>query len=73
MEDELEPARAGLIRAYQGLVGAAVGIGCEIDDKLALRSARQLVKLDPDAFRRPAAGHVKDMSRNAGQIVPLYV
>ena len=67
VEDELELARAGVIRTYQRLVGAAVCVGCEISDKLALRSARQLVKLHPDAFGRPADSYVEDMGRNAGQ------
>ena len=67
MEDELELARAGVIRTYQRLVGAAVCVGCEISDKLALRSVRQLVKLDPDAFGRSADRDVEDMGRNAGQ------
>jgi hypothetical protein len=36
MEDELELAGARLVSAHQRFVGAPVGIGYDIDDKLAL-------------------------------------
>ncbi len=53
MEDEFEPPCARLIGAHQRLAGAAVRIGHDIDDELALGAAPQLVKLDADALRRP--------------------
>jgi hypothetical protein len=69
VEDELEPAGARLVGAYQRLVAATVCIGHDVGDEVALRSARQLVKLHPNAFRRRASGHVEDMGRDAGQIL----
>ncbi len=69
MEDEFEPPRARLIGADQRLVGAAVRIGRDIGDELALGAASQLVKLDADAIGRPADGDIEDMGGEAGQIV----
>jgi hypothetical protein len=69
VEDELEPAGARLISAHQRPVGAAVGVGHDIGDKLAFSSARQFVKLHSDAVRRLAAGYVEDVGGNAGQIL----
>ena len=71
MEDELELAGARLVTDNQGLVGAAVGVGHDIGDELAVWSARQLVKLHSDALRRLTAAYVEDMGRNAGQILLL--
>src|SRR6185437_11020775 len=69
VEDEFEPARARLGCAQERLVGAAVRIGQDIGDELALALVRQLVELDPHARRRPATRHVEDMGRNARQIL----
>src|SRR5580700_8016954 len=69
MEDELELAGPRLIGAHQRLVGAAVGVGHDIGDELAVWSARQLVKLHSDALRRLTAAYVEDMGRKAGQIL----
>jgi hypothetical protein len=68
MEDDLEPPDARLVSVHQWFVSTSVRIGHNVGDELAFNSARQLVKLDPDAFRRPTYGHIEDMGRDASQI-----
>jgi hypothetical protein len=67
MKDQFELTSARLINTYEWLVGAPVGVGHDISDEFPLKSAFQLVKLQPDAGSRSAARHVEDMGRNAGQ------
>jgi len=60
-----EPARR--LRAYPYELSGGMRQRAMI--AVALACGPELVKLDPDAFGRPAAGNVEDMGRQAGQII----
>jgi hypothetical protein len=69
MEDKLEEAGARMFSVDQRRVGSSVRVGRGVGDELALASPRELVKLDPDSFRRPAAGDVEDVRRKPSQVL----